>query len=80
MYRAFFKCDESKKDNEIFILRSEAARYLSANIKVTVAISNILDIGLNAQIDFENIENLWFEKIYNIYALLQTIPDTAIRN
>ena len=36
MFRALFKCDENKKDSEIFITRTEAAKYLCERIKLSV--------------------------------------------
>lgn len=37
---------------------------------------HILDIGLNAYIDQENIQNVHFEKFFNFYGLLEPISES----
>lgn len=53
------------------ISRSDAVKYLTMKIEVSVLMAHVIDIGINAQIDFENIENQWFEKLYQFYGLLK---------
>lgn len=34
---------------------------------------DFIEIGMNAQIDYENNENVWFERVYCFYNLLESI-------
>jgi len=37
---------------------------MSEKIEVTVSVADFLSIGLNALIDHENRENMWFERVF----------------
>lgn len=70
--RALLKVSDIKiPDEQVVITRQDAVRFLSERINVSISVSNVLEIGLNAQIDYENCENVWFEKVFNFYSQLE---------
>ena len=34
---------------------------------------DFIEIGMNAQIDYENNENIWFERVFYFYCLLESV-------
>ena len=48
---------------------------MSERIKIELSVFNVLEIGLNAQIDYENTEYLWFDKVFNFYSSLEVISE-----
>jgi hypothetical protein len=43
---------------------------MSEKIEVSVSVADFLTIGLNALIDHENNENMWFERVFQFYTML----------
>lgn len=50
--------------------RAEATKCMSEKIEVSVSVADFLTIGLNALIDHENNENMWFERVFQFYTML----------
>jgi hypothetical protein len=76
MLKALFKVSSSPlPDEKIWISRQDAARYLSERINVSLDLTKVLEIGMNAQIDFENGENVWFEKVFYFYNKIEVIKN-----
>jgi hypothetical protein len=50
---------------------------MSEKIEVTVNVADFLTIGLNGLIDYENNENMWFERVFQFYTMLisKSAPD-----
>ena len=48
--------------------RNQALRALTEKIEIKIALDKYFQIGLNAQIDHENAENMWLEKVFNFYS------------
>lgn len=38
-----------------------------------VSLGNFIEIGMNAQIDYENNENVWFERVFYFYNMLEPV-------
>jgi len=34
---------------------------------------HFIEIGMNAQVDYENNENVWFEQVFYFYCLLESV-------
>lgn len=56
--------------NKPTISRAEATKCMSEKIEVTVSVADFLTLGLNALIDSENKENMWFERVFQFYTML----------
>ena len=77
LLRAFLRISDKVEDDQVLITRQEAIRYLSEKIKIDVSVYQVLEIGMNAQIDYENTEYIWFEKVFNFYCKIEVLPDPA---
>ena len=55
------------------VTRSEATKCMSEKIEVSVSVADFLTIGLNGLIDYENNENMWFERVFQFYSIFSQI-------
>lgn len=50
------------------ISRNKALRAFTEKIEIKLPLDAYFHIGINAQIDHENAENSWYEKVFNFYS------------
>lgn len=53
--------------------RFQALRCFTEKIEIAIPMDVYFDVGINAEIDHENSENMWLEKVFNFYS--QLVPD-----